>query len=323
MPTIEDLQKHEHNKPKGLERDLKKLKEKVNDISKTIKDYKNKELEKIGFQRAMRYNIARLMNSAARIGNDANANISNQFVLWDKNLKYGKDTPTAEGYSKISETYEGTPKSPETAFMTEGKKLFKMLGCVKGKKILDVGCGTGRYSIPLAKKGAEVHGIDISEGMLEVAKRKSKGLNIKYQLADMRNIPYKDETFDKVVSSLAIDHVKNYKKAILEILRVTKKGGRIAISTIHPESLQVLEGKNKMTKFGTKFKAFFESEGGRVNVISYARTKKQWKDALKNKAKTIKFFDLKVPKSVYRIEPVAYRVIKNKKMILAMSFIKK
>lgn len=323
MPTIEDLQKHEHNKPKELERDFKKLKEKVKNISKTIKDYKNKKLKKIGFQRAMRYNLARLMNSAARLGNNADVDITRQFILWNENIKFGKNISTAKGYSKIAETYEGTSKSPETAFMTEGKKLFKILGCVKGKKILDVGCGTGRYSVPLAKKGAEVYGIDISEGMLKAAKRKSKGLNTKYQLSDMRKIPYKDETFDKVISSLAIDHVKDYEKAILEILRVTKKGGKIIISTIHPKALQVKESKNKVTKYGIKFKAFFESDEGRINVTSYARTKKQWRDALKNKAKTIKFFDLKVPKSVYSIEPVAYKTIKNKKMILAMSFIKK
>ncbi len=64
-------------------------------------------------------------------------------------------------------------------FESESEKVIPLLEHIKNKKILDLGCGTGRYSITLAKKGAIVTAIDFSEEMLAVAKKNAKKENVK------------------------------------------------------------------------------------------------------------------------------------------------
>ncbi len=68
-------------------------------------------------------------------------------------------------------------------------------------RILDVGTGTGFLALILAELGHEVVGLDLSEGMLRVARKKAKqrGLKIQFKLGDAENLPFKDESFDAVI----------------------------------------------------------------------------------------------------------------------------
>jgi len=68
----------------------------------------------------------------------------------------------------------------------------------KSLKIIDIGCGTGRHSIELAKRGYKVTGIDLSESLLERAKAKAQNLQIDFQKHDARNLPFKNE-FDLAI----------------------------------------------------------------------------------------------------------------------------
>jgi 2-polyprenyl-3-methyl-5-hydroxy-6-metoxy-1,4-benzoquinol methylase len=65
----------------------------------------------------------------------------------------------------------------------------------KNCKILDIGCGTGRHAIELAKRGYNVTGIDLSESMIEKAREKARfsGLDVDFQVADARNLPFEDQ----------------------------------------------------------------------------------------------------------------------------------
>jgi len=78
--------------------------------------------------------------------------------------------------------------------------LEKELGFDKSKKILDVGCGTGRHAIELTKRGYHVVGVDLSESQLNRAKQKAKeqNLTIDFQIQDARNLPF-DEEFDMII----------------------------------------------------------------------------------------------------------------------------
>ena len=113
--------------------------------------------------------------------------------------------------------------------------LFKPEGEMK---ILDVGCGTGNFSIKLAEMGCKVIGIDKSEKMLEEAKRKAemKGLNIEFLNMDVYDIELSDESFDGVFSMAAFEFIKRPKKAYDEMYRVLKKGGYLLIGTINRDS---------------------------------------------------------------------------------------
>lgn len=101
------------------------------------------------------------------------------------------------------------------------------------KKVLDLGCGMGRYSIYLKEAGFEVTAVDISEKAVETTKKKA--VNLGYQIdtaiCDMRELPFKDETFDAVLCVWTSGHgtLKDMKKHALEMIRVVKEGGIIFV----------------------------------------------------------------------------------------------
>lgn len=113
--------------------------------------------------------------------------------------------------------------------------LFKV---DKNIRVLDIGCGTGNFSIKLAKMGCKVTAIDISDEMLKIAKEKAKneGLDIEFHNMDLYNLEFEDGYFDAVFSMAAFEFVKESQKAINEIFRVVKESGKILIGTINKDS---------------------------------------------------------------------------------------
>lgn len=106
-----------------------------------------------------------------------------------------------------------------------------------GMKILDLGCGTGNFSIKLAEMGCKVIGIDISEEMLNQARKKIKGkdLDIEFHVMDAHNLNFSDDTFDGVFSMAAFEFIKKPQKVYDEMYRVLKKNGSLLIGTINKE----------------------------------------------------------------------------------------
>lgn len=100
-----------------------------------------------------------------------------------------------------------------------------------GSRILDIGTGTGKQAFAFAKTGHEVVGIDLSEDMLNVAKRKNKYENVKFQIADAAHLPFEDKRFDVCCVSFALhDMLATIReKALKEMSRVTKPNGMVVI----------------------------------------------------------------------------------------------
>ncbi len=98
-----------------------------------------------------------------------------------------------------------TDKKGNFVDMVETDLAFKMTDIKKGMKILDVGCGTGNFSIKLAGRGCSVTGVDISNEMLNIARKKASGMNfdIEFINVDLNNLPFEDDTFDAVISMTA------------------------------------------------------------------------------------------------------------------------
>jgi len=98
------------------------------------------------------------------------------------------------------------------------------------KKILDIACGTGKSTELLLKSGLEVYGCDHDSLMVEEAEKQANNnnLNINYKVADVKNLPYEDSTFDVVTIGTAF-HFFVDEKSISEIKRVLKKNGLIYI----------------------------------------------------------------------------------------------
>jgi len=97
------------------------------------------------------------------------------------------------------------------------------------EKILDLGCGTGKHSIFLAKRGFHIYATDISQTGIAIAKEKaeSQRLNIQFKQHDMRKIPFSDGFFDAVLCIWTIYHgmLEDIHRTIEEIHRVLKTGG--------------------------------------------------------------------------------------------------
>jgi demethylmenaquinone methyltransferase/2-methoxy-6-polyprenyl-1,4-benzoquinol methylase len=103
-----------------------------------------------------------------------------------------------------------------------------------GDKALDLCCGTGDIALSLARKGAEVVGLDFSERMLEIAReRQSKeGVDcsrIRFLRGDAQNIPFSDGTFDIVTIGYGLRNLTNWETGLREMQRVAKPGGRLVI----------------------------------------------------------------------------------------------
>lgn len=101
----------------------------------------------------------------------------------------------------------------------------------KGSRILDVATGTGKQAFAFAKKGHDVIGVDLSEAMLNIAKKKNKYRNVKFQVADATNLPFEDNSFDVSCVSFALHDMPQTikEKALREMGRVTKREGIIVV----------------------------------------------------------------------------------------------
>ncbi len=105
----------------------------------------------------------------------------------------------------------------------------------QGENVLDVGCGDGVLPILLTEKGFDVTACDISEPNIVNAKKmaEEKGFSdkIKFLVADAEHLPFKDKSFDVVISSHVLEHLPDFDKGLFEIKRVMKKRALIAMPT--------------------------------------------------------------------------------------------
>jgi ubiquinone/menaquinone biosynthesis C-methylase UbiE len=136
-------------------------------------------------------------------------------------------------------------------------KLYEKVDLKNRQHILDVGCGTGVITkdIALLTVG-KVVGIDIDCEKLELARKYLiKVPNVTLHEANTLNLPYKDKTFDLVIFTLVLIHVKSQQQqqAVNEMARVTKKGG-IVLSCLEPDYASIIEyPENPLTPLSLEF----------------------------------------------------------------------
>jgi ubiquinone/menaquinone biosynthesis C-methylase UbiE len=125
--------------------------------------------------------------------------------------------------------------------------MFRMLGNIRGKRVLDLGCGEGHNTRMLASRGARVIGVDFSEKMIALAiqEEKRKKLGIDYHISDACRLRwFKNSSFDIVACFMALQDIEHYQGAINEVFRVLRKGGRFVFAIPHPcFEVRVIGGK--------------------------------------------------------------------------------
>jgi 2-polyprenyl-3-methyl-5-hydroxy-6-metoxy-1,4-benzoquinol methylase len=99
---------------------------------------------------------------------------------------------------------------------------------LKGKRLLDAGCGTGWFSLRACERGAEVTSMDVGVNLLGKVAEKCDSRRV---VGDICRLPFPEEAFDVVASSEVIEHVLEPRQAIAELSRVLKPGGVLALTT--------------------------------------------------------------------------------------------
>lgn len=133
------------------------------------------------------------------------------------------------------------------AFMREsGKALVERIGVEPGMRVLDLGCGDGTTAVPMASKGARVMGIDIARNLVEAGKRRAKEMGgemgkdigmeqLHFQVGDACKLEgVEDQAFDLTVSVFGAMFAPKPYDAAREMVRVTKRGGRIVMANWIP-----------------------------------------------------------------------------------------
>lgn len=133
-------------------------------------------------------------------------------------------------------------------------------------RVLDVGTGTGFIALILAELGHEVVGVDISDGMLSVAREKARkaGIEVNFQLGDAEALSFDDGSFDAVICRHLLWTLPNPEKAIEEWIRVVREGGKVV----------TIDGKWYSPSLGARVKRCV----GRLGIAVYER-RNPWKNS--------------------------------------------
>jgi 2-polyprenyl-6-hydroxyphenyl methylase / 3-demethylubiquinone-9 3-methyltransferase len=109
---------------------------------------------------------------------------------------------------------------------------LEQLGGLGGRLVLDAGCGGGLVARELAAAGAEVVGVDRSQGSLEVARRAVGGRFSPAQ-GRLEHLPFADSRFDAVVAADVLEHLPDLPAAVAELARVLAPGGSLVFDTVN------------------------------------------------------------------------------------------
>lgn len=156
--------------------------------------------------------------------------------LANSNLQIKTKKWTRFDFDFVADTYDQWYETTEGAMYDhlEKKAISKYLPRnVQGKKLLEVGCGTGHWSKFFSKFGFEVTGVDISERMINVAQ--SKGIqNTSFQIADGHLLPFKNGIFDVTAAIVTLEFVYDAELVVREMVRCTRRpGGQLLIGVLN------------------------------------------------------------------------------------------
>lgn len=219
-----------------------------------------------------------------------------------KNIIPNLDTLSLEVYNdkEFAQSYSNKIEYNSHNALYERPATLSLLPDVTGKKVLDAGCGPGKYSEWLVNKGAIVTAIDYSDEMIKLAKEKigNSATAIKANLNQPLDF-LKDEEFDIVVSSMVIHYIKDWQMLFSEFNRVLRKDGVLVFSTDHPVAICSLFPNSN----------YFETELISEEWTSYGIEMSSYKRPLSEIFKTLKECDFRIDEV---LEPLPVKECKAK-----------
>ncbi len=131
------------------------------------------------------------------------------------------------------------PAMVETFLLPLGPHLVEVCGIGPGMEVLDVAAGTGNASIPAAKAGAKVTASDLTPELFDAGRRRAEaeGVSLDWTEADAENLPFEDESFDVVISSIGAMFAPRHQDVADELVRVCRPAGTIGLLSWTPEGM--------------------------------------------------------------------------------------
>jgi ubiquinone/menaquinone biosynthesis C-methylase UbiE len=136
------------------------------------------------------------------------------------------------GYARWATSYDD---AANPLIRVEEPVVRALLDRIPAGRALDAACGTGRHTAYLASRGHRVAGVDATAEMLEKARVRLPGADLRQ--GDLAHLPFEDGAFDVAVCALALSHVPDPAPAIAELARVLRPGGVLVLSDLHPTIL--------------------------------------------------------------------------------------
>lgn len=131
-----------------------------------------------------------------------------------------RELDVEQGYAAWASTYDTMSNA---LIRVEEPLVTEVLADLEPGRALDAACGTGRHCANLAARGHRVVGVDRSEAMLEVARRKLP--TVDFRVGDLQQLPMDDGSVDLAVCALALTHEVHLRPAVAELGRVVRPGG--------------------------------------------------------------------------------------------------
>jgi malonyl-CoA O-methyltransferase len=138
-----------------------------------------------------------------------------------------------EGHRNWAASYDA---GPNPLLALETRLVLERLSPLRAPRFLDIACGTGRWMLLAQQWGSQVFGVDFCQEMLLEASRKA-GLAGRLSQADACRVPLADGAADLTLCSFALGYLASPHQAIAEMARVSRKGGRVVVSDLHPRAL--------------------------------------------------------------------------------------
>lgn len=229
-----------------------------------------------------------------------------------KDSELGKKEQVAQMFNTISENYDGLNRVISFGIDVKWrKKVLKLVQAKNPQSILDIATGTGDLAILMSQTNApKITGLDISEGMLEVGRKKveAKKLDnrIEMILGDSENIPFPDNSFDAITVAFGVRNFENLEKGLSEILRVLKPNGIFVIlETSVPTKFPYKQGYNFYTKnIMPLIGRMFSKDNSAYQYLSDSASVFPFGEALNNILRKIGFIDVKAMPQTFGVATI-------------------
>lgn len=142
-------------------------------------------------------------------------------------------------FERLAARYDAWYAKPVGAWADryETEAVMRLLDVRPGERMLDLGAGTGRHAVELARRGADVVAVDASDEMLRVAGTRVSGTSVRLACADATDLPFPDGEFDAVLAVTSLCFASDPMAVLREAARVLRPGGRLVIGELNSRSL--------------------------------------------------------------------------------------